>query len=227
MGIKNYHKLVKIRYLILIIIIAVFTLTVFSNRQHTTFGNKLPMNDSCILNKFIPKGYIILDSISGNLNGDALQDMILVLKKEEEDTFHNEIPKRLLIILSGLPNHNFKPEAINENAIYCYNLGGVSKTDPYDNIKIADDLFMIQHSGGMGGYHWKTAHSFKYVHNENKWYLFKMELNEMMLNFNYDNSTNNEKDNIEIESDTISIKTDKDFGKIAFENFDIYQEDDD
>jgi hypothetical protein len=59
------------------------------------------------LGEFIPKGWTILKSVSGNLNSDNKPDFVLILglKKEEilkhqMDTSRNELPRILLIIVT-------------------------------------------------------------------------------------------------------------------------------
>ena len=55
------------------------------------------------ISKFIPDGYSVLDSVTGNLNLDKHNDLVLVLKKNDEEKTSNVIDnpvKRPLLILN-------------------------------------------------------------------------------------------------------------------------------
>src|SRR2546421_4431705 len=95
----------QIRYPIIYFstVIFIFLPVILQTRQVILPCKKTPGESDKIIN-FIPKGYAILDTISGDLNGDNFPDMIMLLRKNGEDTMNNPAPKRLLMILKGLPN---------------------------------------------------------------------------------------------------------------------------
>src|SRR5436305_8535276 len=92
-------------------IIAGFLIPLTSDGQHIAnleVVNNLPTK----ISQFIPIGYSAIDTASGSLNLDSLNDMILVLRKDGEDStsnFGNDKPeKRPLLILLGQPNNVYK-----------------------------------------------------------------------------------------------------------------------
>lgn len=158
---------------------------------------------------FIPKNYILKDTARGDLNQDGIKDLILVLSKIEEeetsDIIDNPV-KRIMVLLLGKKNNTYEKAGQNENAIYCYDCGGMMG-DPYQEIIIKDGLFNIEHFGGSS-WRWARTSTFKYINND--WYLIEDALV---------NSHASEPENIETK-----IRTVKDLGEVKFEDFDIYKE---
>lgn len=180
-----------------------------SRLKHETYKediNNLPPS----IARFVPEGYTALDTVSGDLNLDDHPDMIIVLKKNGEDTSSDvsEDPeKRPLLILIGEDDNNYKQVAKSENAVYCIDCGGMMG-DPFMKVVIKKGFFSIEHYGGSG-WRWTRTITFKYSPKDNYWYLHK-DGNE---SFHVNNPS-------EIES---KIYTTKDFGKIPFDKFDIYK----
>lgn len=158
---------------------------------------------------FIPDGYTILDSATGDLNLDPYPDMLLVLKKKGEDSIANDVDhtvKRPLLILTGQANKSFKLAARNDNVVYCVNCGGMMG-DPYIGIVIKKGYFSIEHYGGSA-WRWTRIITFKYSTNDKRWYLYKD---------GGDSYHTSDPDKVET-----NIKTTKEFGKIRFEKFNLY-----
>lgn len=163
------------------------------------------------IEKFIPEGYTLLDSATGDLNLDPYPDILLVLKKSGEDSISNVVDytvKRPLLILIGQADKQFKLSARNDNAVYCVNCGGMMG-DPYMGIVIKKGYFSIEHYGGSA-WRWTRIITFKYSTADKNWYLHKD-------GGVYYHTT--EPDKMET-----NIKTTKEFGKIAFDKFDIYSD---
>ena len=164
------------------------------------------------LSGFIPEGYTALDTASGDLNLDQYPDMILVLKKNGEDTTSDvtEHPeKRPLLILTGQADNTYTLSARNDNTVYCIDCGGMLG-DPFMDIVIKNGYFSIEHYGGSS-WQWTRIITFKYSSADNHWYLYK------------DGGTSFHSS--EPEKETTKVRTTKDFGKVPFEKFDIYKED--
>jgi hypothetical protein len=164
------------------------------------------------LAEFIPDGYTALDTTSGDLNLDRYSDMIMVLKKNGEDTSSDVIEhpeKRALLILSGQADNSYKLAARNDNAVYCIDCGGMMG-DPFMDIVIKKEYFSIEHYGGSG-WRWTRTITFKYSPADNYWYLHKD---------GGDSFHAADPDKV-----TTKVRTTKDFGKIPFDKFDIYRED--
>src|SRR5436309_2057527 len=95
--------------------------------------------------KFLPKGYAILDTASGDLNFDNFQDLILVLTTIGEDTARDaDDYKRPLLILLGHADKSFSLAARNDDVVYCFQCGGVFG-DPYDGVDIKSGFFTVHH----------------------------------------------------------------------------------
>lgn len=169
-------------------------------------------NLSVHLNRIIPANYAILDSVGGDLNGDDLRDLIIVLNKKGEDSLSNTtsetIKRPLLILFRNKLNTELSLQQQNSNVVYCYNCGGVMG-DPFTGISINGQSFSVSHYGGSS-WRWSRELSFQYNANENKWLLFSDESESFHVT-----------DPNQIEK---QVKTEKEFGKIKFEEFDIYKD---
>lgn len=160
---------------------------------------------------FIPKDYSILDTATGNLNLDEYPDMILVLKKDEEEKTSDVVDhpeKRPLLILVGQSDGTFKLVARNDNTVYCIDCGGIMG-DPYQGISIKNGYFSVEHYGGSA-WRWTRIITYKYSKTENYWFLHKDGSDSYHAS--------------EPEKVISEILTTKNFGKIPFDKFDIYKE---
>lgn len=107
---------------------------------------------------FIPKGYTLLDSASGDLNRDAYKDMVLILKNDAEQV--NSDTTRPLLLLAGGADGLYKLHEQNDNVVLCAGCGGVFG-DPYRGITIRHGYFSIEHYGGSG-WRWTRIITFKF-----------------------------------------------------------------
>lgn len=164
------------------------------------------------LAQFVPEGYTVLDTTSGDLNLDQYADMILVLKKNGEENTSDVVEhpeKRPLLILLGQSDKTYKLAASNDNAVYCIDCGGVMG-DPFMDVVIKNGFFSIEHYGGSG-WRWTRTITFRYSPSDHYWYLHKD---------GGDSFHSAEPDKV-----TTKVKTTKDFGKVPFDRFDIYKKD--
>lgn len=159
--------------------------------------------------EFVPEDYAVLDTVSGDLNLDESKDYILVLRKNGEDTLsdvsdHPE-SRPLLIVIR---NEDKKLQLVrrNNNTVYCIDCGGVMG-DPFIGVTIENGYFSVHHYGGSA-WRWTRDITYKYSRKDNEWFLHK----DSHTSFH---ATEPE----EVES---TIKTTKDFGRVKFEDFDIY-----
>lgn len=163
------------------------------------------------LKKFVPKGYVALDITKGDLNLDTYPDVIMVLKKVNEeqtssDTDHPE--KRPLLILIGQPDKSYKLAARSENTVYCFKCGGIMG-DPFSGITIKKGYFTVEHFGGSA-WRWTRFVTYKYSAKDKDWYLHKD---------GHESYHATEPDKGKTATYTV-----KDFGKVPFAQFDIYKE---
>ncbi|MFB9077987.1 hypothetical protein ACFFLS_04875 [Flavobacterium procerum] len=163
------------------------------------------------LSAFIPTNYSVLDTASGDLNLDKIKDYIVVLKKNREDTLSDVVdnPERrpLLILLSDKEN-KLKLARRNDNTVYCIDCGGMLG-DPFMGITIKNGYFSVEHYGGSN-WRWKSIITYKYSKTEKEWFLYKDGLESFQIS---------DTENVKTE-----IKTAKDFGRVKFQDFDIYKD---
>lgn len=87
----------------------------------------LPAPDE--LSVFVPEHYSILDTAAGDLNLDKKDDLILVLKRNGEDTLVNTgEPDRPLLILIRDDHNRLQQVRRNDNTVYCIGCGGIMGT---------------------------------------------------------------------------------------------------
>lgn len=160
--------------------------------------------------QFVPDNYSVLDTAIGDLNLDGINDYVIVLNKNGEDTLSNVVnnPERrpLLIILCNQNNELYLARR-NDNTVYCIDCGGMMG-DPFEGITIKDGYFSIEHYGGSA-WRWTRIITYKYSKQDQEWYLYKDGSESF-------HATKPGK----VES---KIETTKDFGKVNFQNYDIYK----
>ena len=164
---------------------------------------------SASLSKFIPEGYSVLDTVSGNLNLDQYIDYILILKRDSEKTDTVEDARPMLLCL-GQANGSFVVAARNDSAVMCLHCGGILGY-PYESTEIKQGSFTVNHFGGSGGHPWNNEATFKYSPKDKNWFLIHYASSYLV-------SLGNGKHN---EIDNSTDKTAKDFGKISFSQFNI------
>ncbi len=150
---------------------------------------------------FVPKGYTLLDSTSGDLNKDEIRDVILILKNDLEDT--NGDTTRPLLILHGTKSKTYTLVAKNDHVVLCKNCGGVYG-DPYESLVAKSNFFSVEHYGGSN-WRWTRIITFKYD-VKTKQYVLHRDAGISFHVFDPDKTT-----------DIITGK--KDYGKLSFEKY--------
>jgi hypothetical protein len=118
---------------------------------------------------FIPRGYELLDSKSGDLNQDGIMDYVIICKNPKED--EEEDAKRPLMILHGNPNGSLTLIERNDNIVLCFLCGGVWG-DPYEGMTLKKNFFSVEHRGGSND-RWTRIITFKYNTKDKSYYLHK------------------------------------------------------
>ncbi|MDF2192867.1 hypothetical protein [Paraflavitalea sp. CAU 1676] len=161
---------------------------------------------------FVPAGYSVIDTCSGDLNLDQYGDMLVVLKENDEATkakdVEGETIKRPMLVLLGQPDGTYNQVARNDNAVYCVSCGGVMG-DPYQQLAIKQGYFSVEHYGGSA-WRWTRVITFKYSPADSTWLLHK-DGGESYHTSDPDKVTQ-------------KVRTVKDFGKVPFTAFDIYKD---
>ena len=137
-------------------------------------ANKLKKIDD-----FIPNGYMILDSLSGDLNSDKIIDKIVVLASEQE--FKNNEPRLFLILLKDT-NGDYKLKIKNPNVIPCLKCaGGSGGEDSYSDLSFKKNILSFLQLKINGSKLIETKFEFQNKSNElllNKVIITKTDLNE-------------------------------------------------
>jgi len=160
----------------------------------------LPQN---LLN-LIPLGYEVLKTAEGDLNLDSIDDILIALKKKNEDA--NSAENRPLIIVLADGKGNYVAQQRNDNVVLCSGCGG-ALGDPFMDLVINNGFFSAEFYGGSRG-RWARTITFKYDKNKNNWCLHKDGYST------YDSLDESENPKVEEE-----VLTKKDFGVVLFENF--------
>jgi len=193
----------------------IFTVLALTQLATASLNKFIPQEDEVkvptALKKYIPAGFEALNLTKGDLNRDAFGDIILVLKKKGEEKTSDVIDhpeKRPLLILLGQADHSYKLAARSNNSVYCVDCGGIMG-DPFMGITIKNGYFSVEHYGGSG-HRWTRIVTFKYSPAEKNWFLFKDGGERFHATAPEEVKT--------------EVKTAKNFGKISFQQFDIYKE---
>lgn len=116
--------------------------------------------------------------------------------------------KRPLYILYGQTGGKYVMVAKNENTVYYVDCGGMMG-DPFVNISANEGRFTISHYGGSA-WRWAREITYNYSKEEDEWFL-AMDRHESFHAF-------------EPEDVEVTTETKRDFGRIRFEDFNIYSE---
>lgn len=158
-------------------------------------------------NQLVPDGFVIMDKAEGDINNDGTQDMLLVLKSQQEkdeELLGDDAPERMLRLLVKDANGMYSIAADNNNAIFKKNMGGAGSDDPYQSITVKPGQFSITHMGGSTD-RWTYRHTFSYNKAANAWFLKTIEEGDF--------------DAMDPKDAAQTIKTAKLFGEINFVNF--------
>lgn len=167
------------------------------------------------LKSLIPSGYSIINTSSGDLNGDGLTDHILVLERTEKATTTKDtkpIPqKRPLLLFLGQSDGSYTLEVRNDNMIGTVDSEGMFG-DPFVGIVIHKEHFSIEH-GVAGGQHWKNTIRFKYDHEKENWFLYE----DHFVSYKFNESDDPDAEALVVDVD--KLKTERDFGVISIYDY--------
>lgn len=143
-----------------------------------------------------------------DLNGDNLEDFILVLEKANPARDENDFPtgQRPFLILVRSADGKLTFAKRNERIILCSECGGSAFPDPFEVVTVAKNTFTVEHYGGSA-WRWKTVQKFNYSRIDKTWQPVRAE----ELSYHTSNP-NKVKTKIYVPP--------KDFGKIDIADFD-------
>jgi hypothetical protein len=162
----------------------------------------------------IPNGMEILGIDSGFVNSDdSIYDCVLVLKQINEKDyicFDKKKPIRPTMIILGQPNNGLQLISKCDSANYPFYLGGM--VDPFHSVKIdSTGTITLINAGGSGNNRWECSAKFRYDKVLNNIVLVEYH-HKAFEDIDPPEHIQNEK-----------LLTTKDFGRVIFEEYSIYQ----
>lgn len=130
---------------------------------------------------FVPDGWIIIDSVNGDLNNDRLADAVLVIQHKDsvtliksEDTVFTQ-PRILLILFKNNSDKRF--HLIEKSNTFILTHDNSIMDDPYQGIKIYKgvlkiDFHLFYNRGGW----YTTGSSYKFRYNNKEFQLIGADL---------------------------------------------------
>ncbi len=153
--------------------------------------------------------YAVLDTATGDLNRDKYLDLVVIYRHINEHELSSVIVRpepRPLLLYTGQGNGIYKLAAKNDKVVYCFDCGGIWG-DPFQAVVIKDGFFTVEHYAGSN-WRWTRYITFRYSADDSQWYLHR------------DGGTSFHV--AEPHKKTEHMRTIKDFGKVSFTEFDVY-----
>lgn len=173
-----------------------------SNTEKQTF--LLEGTQEEIMN-FVPEGYSITDTSSGDLNLDCHPDLIMILTCHDERVAEDCMLRPMLIYL-GTEENQLKLAERNDRAVLCTQCGGMMG-DPFAGLSIKCGTFTIEHNSGTAS-RWATQTTFRYSPDDSQWYLHSEREDSFHIFDENQGST--------------TLRTEEDFGLISFGSYNAY-----
>lgn len=118
------------------------------------------------LSQFVPKGYVIFDTINGDLNKDSLEDIVLIIKGTDKSKFvkheyRGELDRnrRGIVVLFKQKEH-YKLAVKNYDCFSSENEDGGAYFQPELDIEVIKGNLRIHYAHGRYGY-WRYAFRFQ------------------------------------------------------------------
>lgn len=124
---------------------------------------------------FVEKDTVPIAIARSDLNGDGLQDFVLVLERQKARDSDPDIEEdqRPLLILVRRPDGSLKEAKRNSRILYCSTCGGMMG-DPFQGIGAGSKTFTVSHYGGSA-WRWSSVYKFNYSRKDNTWQLVRVE----------------------------------------------------
>lgn len=123
---------------------------------------------------FIPKDWILIDSVGGDLNKDKYKDYAIVIESEngiyDEDSLHETKPRILLILFWNKQKNRFQLKVRNDSFIMSFESDFMD--DPFGGVGIKNGVLEISfHLFYSAGSWWVTDHLYKFRYQNNEFEL--------------------------------------------------------
>lgn len=123
---------------------------------------------------FVESGSRVLALEDGDLNGDGLRDVLLVLERQPERVAVDPVEdgQRSLLILLRRSDGSLDLAKRNDRVILCASCGGIFG-DPFVAVKAGNRGFTIFHYGGSN-WRWSTEYRFQHSRRDDTWQLTRV-----------------------------------------------------
>jgi hypothetical protein len=156
------------------------------------------------VHSFVPAGMKVVESARGDLTGAGHSDALLVISppSSANEKLGEGAPRAVLLLTQDAAG-SLQKVAENRRIVPCARCGGLAG-DPYAFSRIEKGQFTISISGGSRE-RWADDYTFRYAADRNTWFLYKVT---------------RELTDTQTEQHKALELTPKDFGQIAFADFD-------
>jgi hypothetical protein len=154
---------------------------------------------------FVPAGARLLETIKGDLNGDGVEDALLVIDPPAPGNLATgeNGPNRIVMLVLDGTDGKWHLAARNSKLVPCSACGGVMG-DPFGYARVSSGSFTLVNSGGSRE-RWTDSYTFRYAPADKAWWLEGVS-----------------RQVIDTETDAENKKdfTAAELGKVRFEDFD-------
>jgi hypothetical protein len=188
-------------------------------------------NQSFSQDSLVPKQYVKIKEVSGDLDKDGIEEKVAVYNLSDTETENDGIDREVIIFKKIKGAWNIWHRSLNAVG---NSKGGGMMGDPFENIEIKNGILCISQSGGSS---WKWGHTDKYRYQNKNFELIGHNSHygkncEYWVHVDYNLSTGKidykkEYENCEDENTTEVYKTEKEIFlfkpplKITFKNRDL------
>jgi hypothetical protein len=148
--------------------ITLFTVGGFAQDEPNVLDESLIPENGSAISDFVPEGWKVETSVSGDLNGDRISDEAVTLIEDKPARDKDEFPVdrgRGLVILFGQKGQGFVKAAVAGNLLQCPLCGGAfyGASDAPANVTIEKGVLVVQQDRGS---RWVTDMTFRFRYDE-------------------------------------------------------------
>jgi hypothetical protein len=135
---------------------------------------------------FVPTGWTILDSATGDLNNDNHYDAAVILQRidstliiEKEDDFEDSVvtqPRILIILFKNITNNQF--DLVKQNNTFILTHDNPFIDDPYRSISIKKGILQIDFYWYPTSGNWFNTTAYKFRYQNNNFFLIGADYEE-------------------------------------------------
>lgn len=118
----------------------------------------------------VPRGHAPIALAVADLNGDGVDDAVLVTESIEE--VEDEHPRALLVLVRSRDGV-LRVAARSDKAVYCRECGGMMG-DPLASVEARKRELRVSHYGGSA-WRWSNEYTFRYSRRDDAWQLVRVE----------------------------------------------------